>query len=116
MTFESHIRSYDAEKIIFAEGEPGEAAFIIDQGEVELSAMKNDKHVVFVRLSKGDIFGEMALIDNQLRSATAIAKTPVKLIVIHRKYIREKIDLSDKLVAMTLKVVLERYREMRSRL
>ena len=58
----------------------------------------------------------MALIDNQLRSATAIAKTPVKLIVIHRKYIREKIDLSDKLVAMTLKVVLERYREMRSRL
>ena len=116
MTYDSHIRSYDAGKVIFSEGEPGEAAYIIDQGEVELSALKNGEHVVFVQLKKGEFFGEMALIDNQLRSATAIAKTPVKLIVINRKFIQEKIDLSDKLVAMTLKVVLERYREMRSRL
>ena len=116
MTVESHIRSYDAGKVIFSEGEPGEAAYIVDQGEVELSALTNGEHVVFAELKKGEIFGEMALIDNQLRSATAIAKTPVKLVVLTRKFIREKIDLSDKFVAMTLKVVLERYREMRSRL
>jgi EAL domain-containing protein (putative c-di-GMP-specific phosphodiesterase class I) len=116
MVFDSHIRSYEAGRVIFSEGEPGEAAYIIDQGQVELSALINGEQVVIAHLRKGEMFGEMSLIDDQLRSATAIAKTPARLIVVPRKYIREKIDLSDNLVSMSLRVVLERYREMRIRL
>jgi len=70
--------------------------------------------VRIARLKEGDLFGEMALIDNQLRSATAVAAPGTTLIVIPRKYIADRIDMSDKLVGMLLKVVLERYREMRS--
>jgi len=116
MAFDSHIRSYEAGRVIFCEGEPGEAAYIIDQGQVELSALINGEQVVIAHLRKGEMFGEMSLIDDQLRSATAIAKTPARLVVVPRKYIREKIDLSDNLVSMSLRVVLERYREMRVRL
>ncbi len=116
MAFDSHIRSYEAGRVIFSEGEPGEAAYIIDQGQVELSALINGEKVVIAHLRKGEMFGEMSLIDDQLRSATATAKTPARLVVVPRKYIREKIDLSDNLVSMSLRVVLERYREMREKL
>ena len=116
MVIDSNLRIYKPGEVIFSESEPGDAAYIIETGNVELSTLINGKSVSFARLSKGDMFGEMSLIDNQMRSATATAADDVELIVIPAKYIQEKIDLSDKLVAMSLRVVLERYREMRGRL
>jgi len=101
---------------VFQEGEPGDCAYIIQSGEIELSMLINGKHATFATLEKGELFGEMALIDNSFRSATATAKTDVELLVISRDYIAKKIELSDPTVRMLLQVVLERYRDVHARL
>lgn len=111
-----HHLEFKEQGTVFTEGEPGDSAFIVERGRVELMALISGEAVRIATLHEGDLFGEMVLIDNQLRSATAVADPGTSLIVIPRKYVEEKIDVSDKLVGMLLKVVLERYREMRGRL
>ena len=62
-------------------GEPGEEFFLIVDGtaRVHVSARKR------LRLRPGDFFGEMSLIDGEPRSATVVAETPLRLLVISRK-------------------------------
>ncbi len=109
-------KKIDAGTLVFQEGEPGDCAYIIQSGEIELSMLINGKHSAFATLEKAELFGEMALIDNSFRSATATAKTDVELLVISRDYIAKKIELSDPTVRMLLQVVLERYRDVHARL
>ena len=101
---------------IFQEGEPGDCSYIIQSGEIELSMLINGTSSAFATLGKGELFGEMALIDNNFRTATAVAKTDVELLIISRDYIAKKIELSDPTVRMLLQVVLERYRDIHARL
>ena len=109
-------RTITAGTLIFQQGAPGDCAYIIQNGEVELSMLINGTPSVFATLEKGELFGEMALIDNDFRSATAIAKTDVELLIISRDYIAQKIELSNPTVRMLLQVVLERYRDIYARL
>ena len=60
--------------VFFRQGEPGENFFMIESGEVEIINKSRDvKPAVAARLGAGDFFGEMALLDNSARSATAKA-------------------------------------------
>ena len=56
---------------IFQEGEPGSCAYLIEKGEVEISATEHGRKIVIATLGAGELFGEVALIDNLRRSATA---------------------------------------------
>ena len=58
---------------IFREGEPGSFAYLIESGKVEISSLNHGQKIVISTLGPGDMFGEMALIDNLKRSATATA-------------------------------------------
>ncbi len=60
---------------VFREGEFGQTAFMIDSGEVEIIKFTGDKNTVLAELSKGALFGEMAIIESSPRSASARAKT-----------------------------------------
>ena len=66
---------------IFAEGDRGDKMYVIRSGEVEI---ERDGKVV-ESLSRGGIFGEMALIDGAPRAATARAKTPCEVAPITEK-------------------------------
>ena len=84
----SHIinhRQYIIGEHIFVQGDPGIGLYIIRDGEVEISY--TDKRGEISRIasfSKGDFFGELALVDGAKRSASAVAKTDVKLSVIFK--------------------------------
>jgi CRP/FNR family cyclic AMP-dependent transcriptional regulator len=73
--------SYTAGAIIFEIGQPRDVMFIVQEGEVDIRI--GDKIVETV--SADGFFGEMALIDGGVRSATAIAKTDCALIPINEK-------------------------------
>ncbi|MDR3171252.1 MAG: Crp/Fnr family transcriptional regulator [Treponema sp.] len=66
-------RIYPKEHILFAEGEPGDELFIIQSGSVKITKIVDDAEVILAVLKKGDIFGEMALLESKPRSASAIA-------------------------------------------
>jgi EAL domain-containing protein (putative c-di-GMP-specific phosphodiesterase class I) len=101
---------------IFQEGDAGDCAYIIEKGVVGIYIRSEGQRKLLSQLSNGELFGEMSLIDAHTRSASAIATTDCDLIVISRRYFDDKIGHTDPLMALVLKVLLLRYREMRSRL
>lgn len=71
--------SFLAEDIVFAEGDGSPCLYILLTGKVVL---KTDKGGVIHTLNPGDIFGEIGLITQQKRTATAVADTDVTLLLI----------------------------------
>ncbi len=74
-------RSAKAGEIIFKEGDEADQLFVIKSGQIEIQLGNR----TLAELSANSIFGEMALIDDAPRSATAIAKTDVELVPISEK-------------------------------
>lgn len=76
-------RRYAAGNTIFREGDEADALYLICQGEVEISLnadLEGGDRRHLTRLREGEMFGEMALFDQRLRSATAVAATPCQLL------------------------------------
>src|SRR5262249_7119089 len=72
--------------IIVAKDDPGSSLFAIRKGAVKITAPSVDGHdAVFNLMTKGDIFGEIALLDGRERSADAVAITDGELFVIERR-------------------------------
>ena len=88
--------TFEAQKAIFFEGQPGDAAYLIESGEVAI--VKNappgaaTKHVPIARLKAGDVFGEIALIDGRNRSASAIAIGKVVVLAIESSDFERELD------------------------
>jgi CRP/FNR family cyclic AMP-dependent transcriptional regulator len=74
-------RSARAGEVIFKEGDAAEQLFVIKSGEVAIRSGNR----TLAELSTNHIFGEMALIDDAPRSATAVARTDVELVPISEK-------------------------------
>jgi CRP-like cAMP-binding protein len=71
---------------ICARGDPGSCLFAICQGTVKISSPSVDGHdAVFALMYKGDIFGEIALLDGRPRTADAVAVTDCELFIIERR-------------------------------
>jgi len=109
-------QKYKQGDTIFLEGEPGDCAYIVDKGAVELYILVNARSVHISTIHEGNLLGEMALIDNQIRSATAKVVGDTELLVISREYFNEKLKVADEFVLLLINVAFERYREMRIRL
>jgi hypothetical protein len=60
-------------QVIFREGDTSQEAFRILRGRVEISILADGKPVILAQLGEGDIFGEMAMVDERPRSASAQA-------------------------------------------
>jgi len=74
-------RSYRAGQVIFTEGEAGHEFFVVRAGKV---AIRHGNKTLQV-LEAGEIFGEMALIDSEPRSASAIAETDCEIVPVSEK-------------------------------
>jgi CRP/FNR family transcriptional regulator, cyclic AMP receptor protein len=74
-------RDFKAGDVIFRQGDPAQELFIVQSGAVEIRLGNR----VLETLPKYSIFGEMALIDNAPRSATAIAASDAKLVPVSEK-------------------------------
>lgn len=88
-----HRRSYLAGEYIFYQGDPGIGLYVIREGEVKIiRSGDNSDEIDLATFSKGDFFGELALVDGERRSASALAKTDVKAAVIFKPDLDEFIE------------------------
>jgi CRP/FNR family transcriptional regulator, cyclic AMP receptor protein len=72
--------------ILFVKGDPGTALFALCSGSVKISASSSDgRETMLALLQAGEIFGEIALLDGQPRTADAVALSDCDLIVIERR-------------------------------
>jgi CRP/FNR family transcriptional regulator, cyclic AMP receptor protein len=85
-TFEKQVRLFDQGAVIFRENEQGSEMFIIIQGMVEIRKSTGpSSSKILTTLRKGDMFGEMAIIEKQPRSATAVAVQPTRVLVLNER-------------------------------
>ncbi len=68
-----HKREYQPDETIFRQEEPGMGMYIIESGAVDI--ISEPSHLLLSKLKDGDFFGEVALLDETPRSATAIARS-----------------------------------------
>jgi EAL domain-containing protein (putative c-di-GMP-specific phosphodiesterase class I) len=99
-----------AGEVIFREGEMGDRAYVIESGSVEILTSRGGAEVTLASLCAGDLFGEMALIDNKPRSASARAAEPTTLVLISREQVLRKINAADPMIKLFLRVILRRLR------
>ena len=80
------LRHYDAGEVIFHQGDAGNLFFLIREGTVRIH--DDDETRVLARLERGQFFGEVALISENPRNATAIAETEVELLTLTKEQFR----------------------------
>lgn len=96
---------------IFREGDVGDKAYIVESGTVEISKeVAGGETVVITVVGKGAMIGDMALIDNQPRAATARVVEDAVLVVIERVDFEDRLGRSDPVVRRLLKILVERLR------
>lgn len=89
----SHNRNYLPGEYIFYQGDPGIGLYIIREGKVIIERKTEDEETVLLaQFTKGDFFGELALVDGEKRSASAIALTDARLTVIFKPDLDEFIE------------------------
>ncbi|MEN2997742.1 MAG: cyclic nucleotide-binding domain-containing protein [Brevinematia bacterium] len=78
------VERYHDGQVIFCEHEYGEKAYVILKGNVRITKFVNGNEVLLAVLKEGDIFGEMSILENRPRSATATAVGNVELLFVKR--------------------------------
>ncbi|OGW15102.1 MAG: hypothetical protein A3K09_06555 [Nitrospinae bacterium RIFCSPLOWO2_12_FULL_47_7] len=98
--------------IIFQEGSASDSIYVIEHGEVEISHLKSngDKHIIGI-LGTNDILGEMGLIADLPRSATATAVSDCKISIIQKKHFNEIISQHPEILKPLLTMLAQRMRE-----
>jgi EAL domain-containing protein (putative c-di-GMP-specific phosphodiesterase class I) len=99
-----------AGSLVFREGDLPTTAFLIESGEIEVIAGLETTPVFLGRLGPGDLLGEMAVIDDAPRTASARAVTDCVLLPVARDQLHERIDHADPVVRALLRAQLARYR------
>jgi EAL domain-containing protein (putative c-di-GMP-specific phosphodiesterase class I)/CRP-like cAMP-binding protein len=98
------------DQIVFNEGDPGDCAYIIEKGRILIYITKDKEDIPLSILGEGEIFGEMSLIDNQNRSATAKAMENVRLSIVTKQQLLERVSAADSVVKLLMRVLLKRLR------
>jgi CRP-like cAMP-binding protein len=97
--------------VIFTEGSKGEEAFILTEGKVEISGAVDGRKKVFAVLTPVSVFGEMALfMENQTRTATAIALEDSRVVVLHADDLESHINAATPDVKAIMNVLVQRLR------
>ncbi|KPA18170.1 transcriptional regulator, Crp/Fnr family [Candidatus Magnetomorum sp. HK-1] len=95
---------------IFKEGDPGNLAYLIRSGTVDIYKVMNNKKILLERLNPGEIFGEMSIISKEPRSAHAIANEYTELVVINQKDLEVSINKSLPIVQALANLLIKRLR------
>ena len=109
----THEREYKSNEYVFKKHAPAEGMYVILHGEIEIKDPKSGK--IFAGLHSGDFFGELALLDEEPRSATAICTSPSRLIGFFRTdlltLIKRYPELGNNILLNLSRVLGERLRE-----
>jgi CRP-like cAMP-binding protein len=101
-------RFYPKNTMICSEAEPGDELYIIQKGSIKVTKIVDDKEVLLALLKPGDIFGEMALLENKPRSASGIAHEDTSVMVVNRANFQRMVQTQPQLVTRLTQLLAER--------
>src|SRR5260221_8061347 len=104
-------RHYPKDTVVFFENEEGDFFFTIISGRIKVTILGDDgREIILSILGPGDFFGEMALLDNEPRSATAIAVEDTELLSLHRTDFQNTIGDNPAISHALIKILTARLR------
>jgi CRP/FNR family transcriptional regulator, cyclic AMP receptor protein len=110
-TYNKHVKLFENGTTIFNEGDEGQEMYVIIDGSVEIQKSTSaSSSKTLITLSNGDIFGEMALIENKKRSASAIAAKKTKLLVLNDHLFETMLGENPDFARKMIKMLSERLR------
>jgi len=99
-----HRRVYEKDEVIFREGEVGAGMYIILEGSVRIYTRAFDsQEIELAQFGRGDFFGEVALLDDGPRSASAVAREGSQLVGLMKP---DLFDFMDRNPAAGIKIIL----------
>lgn len=114
--FERFGVEYSPNEIIFCEYEPGTEFYFIQSGRVKIVKVINNMEKTLDIMTTGDVFGEMAILEREPRSATAIAVDHVKLLRFHRDNFDSLLEGTPQLAYKLLLIFSKRIYDAKRRL
>ena len=107
----SHVECYPAGEEIYAKGSPGNCMMVVLRGKAKMSSISFEgREIVLNIMNPGEIFGEIALLDGEERSADAIAMTDCELLILNRRDFMPCLEKHPEICLMLIKILCERLR------
>jgi CRP-like cAMP-binding protein len=94
-------KAYGAGEVVFREGDPGKGLFVVLDGGVAITRRTPGGEQRLSALGPGACFGELALIDDLPRSATARATVPSRLLILYRSHFEALVE-GDRSIALVV--------------
>ena len=104
-------RDFPEGAVVFEEGDPGSRMYVIQSGAVRIVKRVGTRDIMLARLGAGEAFGEMALLEGQPRSATAIVEAPSRILVIDEGAFADLIRRNGEIALRLLRRLSARLRE-----
>ncbi len=101
-------RIFSPKQIVFCEGEQGDELFIIKEGKVRIFKNTGNCDIMLSILQKGDIFGELAIVTNKPRNATAICENRTVLLPINKSFLTTLIEKSPSILKRIYMAISQR--------
>lgn len=112
----AQVRSYASREVVVNQGEPARALFAIVRGRLKVASCGPDgRDTVLGIMAEGEVFGEVALLDGGMRSATCTAIEPCELLAIERAEFMELLQKSPEIAVGLLHVLAGRLRRLSQR-
>lgn len=104
-------RSLEAEDVLFRKGDPGEALYGIRRGQIRIeSGTDKGQRVTLNALGAGDVFGEIALLDGQERTADAVAVEATEVFTLRRDQVLHYLGREPKVAIKFIELLCKRLR------
>jgi CRP-like cAMP-binding protein len=108
-------KAFEAQETILEEGATGLGLFVLTSGRAEVFKGKGADRVVLGAMEEGDVLGEIALIDDQPRSASAVAQTPTECLLLTRDSFETLVKTEPEIAWCIVPSLAERVRELHAR-
>lgn len=107
---------YQDGEVILRQGEAGDRMYVVQAGQVEVLQEKEGKEIRLTLLGEGEIFGEMALFDREVRSATVRAVGEVMVLSVDKRTFLRRVHEDPSLAFRILQKMSQRVRELSAEL
>jgi len=107
---------FEADEVIFDEGDDSDFAYIVIEGSVEMTKMMEGTEVFLAEIGPGQLFGEMGLIDGSVRSATAATLSETTLQRINKEQLMQRLSSDTEFAAPVITQLVGQLRETSSKL
>lgn len=108
--------SFAKGEVIFRDGDDGECAYVVQSGSVDISKDADGHSVVLGTIRDAGMFGEMSLIDDAPRMATATAAEDTECIVIQKKEFQINLRGTPPFVTMLVHMLIKNVRSVSDQL